>query len=98
MKILFFINLDVFYINRDFISMHFIVNRTDFTLYLTKEQWKRSKGPLVNGDINDPIITTTTTTTTKTTTTTTTSGENSSFKMIKSSYYFIYLFYLIFIF
>ena len=40
--------------------MHYIVNRTDFTLYLTKEQWKRSSGLLVNGDFNNPIATTTT--------------------------------------
>lgn len=67
--------------------MHFILNRTDFTLFLTKEQWKRSSGPLVNGKLNDPIIATTTMTMT------TTSGENSSYKMIKSSFYFISLFY-----
>lgn len=82
----------MFFINQHFISMHYIVNRTEFTLFLTKDQWKRSSGLLVNGDLNDPIITTTKRIAT------TTSGENSSFKMIKSSFYFIYLFYLIFIF
>ena len=34
--------------------MHCIVNRTDFTLYLTKELWKRSSGLLVSGEYNDP--------------------------------------------
>lgn len=80
--------------------MHYEINSTDLTLFLTKEQWSRSSGLLVNGDFNDPIATTTTTTTkttkTKTTTkvtiTTTTSGQNSSFEIITSSFYFIYLF------
>jgi hypothetical protein len=78
--------------------MHYIINSTDLTLYLKKEQWSRSSGLLVNGDFNDPIATTTTTTTTKTTTTTTTtkttlktttSGQNSSFKIITLKLYFI---------
>ena len=70
--------------------MHYTVNRTDFTLYLTKEAWKRSSGLLVNGDFNDPIVTTPITKTI-------TSGENSSIKMVTSSFYLITLFYLSFI-
>ena len=68
--------------------MHYTVNRTDFTLYLTKEQWKRSSGLLYNGKFNDPIVSTTTMTMTAT------SGEKSSYKMIKSSFYLISLFYI----
>ena len=68
--------------------MHSIVNRTDFTLYLTKEAWKRSSGLLVNGDFNDPIVTTTPAT----------SGGKSSYQMISSSIYLISLFYLSFYF